>query len=141
MFSWLRRLIGQGSIDSLEPRPESKLPVPINHLLPEFNFKVRVSDSEVRCARPDGKEECVSWSELGAVIIETNDSGPGGTDVYWLLVGDGARSGCVIPQGADGEPELFERLQRIPGFDNEAVIEAMKCVENRRFLCWQKSAV
>lgn len=108
------------------------------HLYPEFNFKVHVTDERIRVVRPDGKEESVTWNALKAVVVETNDTGPWGTDVLWLLIGEELKSGCVIPQGADGEKELLNRLQALPGFDNEALIEAMGSASNRKFLCWER---
>ena len=57
-------------------------------------------------------------------------------DVFWVL--HGLNRGCAIPQGATGEKELLERLQKLPNFDNGAVIEAMGCTSDRRFLCWEK---
>ena len=107
---------------------------------PESQYLVTVDESRIVCHLPSGKEEAVRWDELDAVVIETNDSGPLGMDVLWLLVGRGGRSGCVVPQGATGERELFEAIQRLPGFDNAQVIDAMGCTENRKFLCWQRAA-
>jgi hypothetical protein len=100
------------------------------------NIIVSVDDVEIRCQRPNGKTEIVSWAELQAVIIETNSEGPFAPDLYWILVGK--NRGCVIPAGAEGENQLLERLQKILGFDNEAVIAAMSCVEDQRFLCWRR---
>jgi hypothetical protein len=57
-------------------------------------------------------------------------------DVFWVL--HGATEGCAIPQGATGEKELLDRLFALPGFNNGAVIEAMTCCADRRFLCWEK---
>jgi hypothetical protein len=48
----------------------------------------------------------------------------------------GASSGCVIPQGATGHKRLLERLQELPGFDNEAVIRAMASTSNDTFVAW-----
>jgi hypothetical protein len=42
----------------------------------------------------------------------------------------------IIPQGATGDAELLARLQRLDGFDNLAVIEAMASTDNWRFVCW-----
>jgi len=44
----------------------------------------------------------------------------------------------VFPQGAKGDKEILQRLQDLPGFNNEAVIEAMGSTEKRIFLCWEK---
>lgn len=98
---------------------------------------VAFDDEKVVCRRSNGKEEIVRWADLGAVIIETNDSGPFSTDVHWLLLGRDAASGCVVPGGAEGESELVKRLQQLPGFDNNSVIAAMGSVTNQSFLCWK----
>ncbi len=105
-------------------------------LEPESQFIVRLSDEEVVCERPDGKVERVSWSDLQKVEIVTTSEGPMVADVFWVL--HGTEGGCAIPQGATGEKELLERLQKLPNFDNGAVIEAMCCALDRRFLCWQR---
>jgi len=34
--------------------------------------------------------------------------------------------------------ELLDRLQKLPGFQNEALIKAMESIENARFLCLEK---
>lgn len=108
-----------------------------DNVQPEARYVVTFDEESVVCTHPNGTVETVLWDELGAVLLETNDSGPWGIDVLWLLVEKGARSGCVVPQGATGEEQLLHRLQELPGFDNKAVIAAMSSVENQRFLCWE----
>jgi hypothetical protein len=70
-------------------------------------------------------------------LVETTDEGPFAPDVFWILVGTAA-SGCVIPQGATGDAILLERLQKLPGFDNDAFIRAMRSTSNEKFLCWKR---
>lgn len=106
-------------------------------LPPESQCVVRISESDVSCTRPNGTTERVAWDDLRQVEIVTTDDGPFRPDVFWLL--HGSKTGCVVPQGATGEPELLERLQQLPGFRNNAVIEAMTSDDNQRFLCWQKT--
>jgi len=107
-------------------------------LEPESLFIVRLSDSGVVCERPDGKVERVGWADLQKVEVVTTSDGPFAPDVFWVL--HGTEGGCAIPQGATGDRQLLERLQTLPGFDNGAVIEAMSCASDRRFLCWQRAA-
>jgi hypothetical protein len=97
-----------------------------------------MSDSDVVCERPDGKVERVKWSDLERVDVLTTSDGPFAPDVFWIL--NGAEGGCVIPQGATGEAELMDRLQKLPGYDNKAVIEAMGSTSDRIFVCWEKAA-
>lgn len=100
--------------------------------------QVEISDTGVTYYRPDGITRAVAWADLHAVLVATTDDGPFNMDVWWILIDTDGH--CIIPQDADGEEELFARLQALPGFDNETFIEAMSSVENRQFLCWQRSA-
>lgn len=122
MLGFLRRLF-------------TKQPSPEPAWNPEAEFVVEVGPEEIRCLRPDGGEEFVRWDDLQAVLLETNDTGPIGTDVMWVLVG--SNSGCIVPMGASGEAALIDVLQALPGFDNEAMIRASTSVENDRVLCWE----
>lgn len=69
---------------------------PQARLMPESQFVVRLSESEVFCQRPDGGIETVRWDELERVMIQTTSDGPLLPDRFWLLIGAGT-SGCCIP--------------------------------------------
>ena len=84
------------------------------------------------------KEERITWSDLIEIGIVTTNEGPFQEDVYFLLLGPDKEHGCAIPQGAIDTQKLVERLQALPGFDNDALIRAMGCTENDRFVCWQR---
>jgi hypothetical protein len=105
-------------------------------LRPESLFIIQISEAEVSCTRPNGEFEKVDWNDLVSVEIITTDKGPFLPDVFWVL--HGSSTGCMIPQGATGETELLNRLQKLPGFQNYVLIKAMMSMENARFLCWQK---
>jgi hypothetical protein len=105
--------------------------------LPEKAFVVELDDTGVRCLRPDGTSEEVAWGELSRVEVLTNDLGPFAEDAYFVLHGRGR--GCVIPNGATNVEALVHRLQELPMFDNEALIEAMTCVDNRVFVLWDET--
>ena len=95
-----------------------------------------MDDQSVTCRRAGGLVETVRWDDLRAVLVMTTSDGPFTDDVFWVLAGE--NSGCVVPSEADGCDKLLERLQRLPGFDNAAVVEAMGCTDDRRFVCWQR---
>jgi hypothetical protein len=99
---------------------------------------VHFDEIAVTCTRPNGVTERVEWDDLRAVLIQTTDAGPALDDLFWVLVGRNAESGCVVPSEAVGCDRLLERLQRLPGFDNEAAILASQCVEQQSFLCWER---
>ncbi|MCS7015099.1 MAG: hypothetical protein NZM42_03130 [Gemmatales bacterium] len=104
----------------------------------QSRFLVKLSESGVCCVYPDGTSRSVAWYDLQRVEIVTTDSGPFGPDVLFVLHGSSTK--CIVSQGVEGETQLLERLQQLPGFRNEAVIEAMCCPENQRFLCWERAA-
>ena len=130
----MSQLLSQATDDSL--RSKESISRSHSRLDPESRFFIHLSDSEVVCERPDGTFERVGWSDLEKVEIITTGDGPFVTDVFWVL--HGGQSGCAVPGGATGEMELLQRLQTLPGFDNEVLIEAMGCTSNKRFVCWQK---
>lgn len=98
---------------------------------------VSFDDDSVVCQRPNGLVERVRWSDLQVVFIQTTEAGPAVDDVFWVL--GGGDSGCVVPSESIGMSKLLERLQQLPGFDNNAVISAMTCAENREFICWKRT--
>ena len=122
---WMRRLKEEGQ----EPGISSKL-------MPESLCVIHISDTSISSNNPNGRIDVVEWQDLNSVEIVTTDKGPFLPDVFWVL--NGARAKCVIPQGATGETELLNRLQKLPGFRNDALIEAMQSIDNATFLCWQR---
>ena len=121
---------------ALHPEPHTS--VPRAPLESESRFVVRLTDSQLVCERPDGKVEQVGWADLQKVEVVTTSDGPFAPDVFWIL--HGTDGGCAVPQGATGDGQLLERLQTLPGFDHNALIEAMASTTDRRFLCWQRKA-
>ena len=99
---------------------------------------VDIDPDWIVCNRSAASRQAVRWSDLQSVLIETTDQGPFQNDVFWVLIGSKGR--CVVPQEAVGAQELLARLQDLPGFDNQAVVEAMGTAENKTFLCWTRPA-
>lgn len=107
-----------------------------NDLMFEREVIVRFDEHSVSASYPNGETQRIRWEEVGRVAIETNDSGPWGADVWWILEGENHR--VVYPQGATGDLEMLaEYEKRLLRFDDEAVIKAMGCTSNARFVCWE----
>lgn len=106
-------------------------------LKPESDFVVDVSETGATCRRPDGKTESVKWNDLQRVEILTTDDGPFAPDMFWVLYG--SSDGCVIPWGATGEKELMDRLQALPGFRNDVIVDATSLTTNNQLLCWERT--
>ena len=101
---------------------------------------VTFSGEAVTRTRPDGVVEMIRWDDLQEVAVLTTDEGPWLEDVFFLLIASDPTSGCAVPQSSDGSKQLLERLQQLPNFDNEALIEAMGSTTNGKFVCWKRQA-
>ncbi len=78
---------------------------------------------------PGADPQTLAWSELQQVKILTTE-----VDFYFLLEGGG--KSLVIAQ--EEQTGLLERLQELPGFDNDAFIQATMSTSNAEFLCWKR---
>ena len=98
---------------------------------------VTFDDTGARRVTPDGLVEEVLWDDLVEVRIVTTAGGPFSEDVFWLLVGADGANGVAVP-GSAATDDLLDRLQALPGFDNEQMILAMGSTDEAQFLCWER---
>jgi hypothetical protein len=96
---------------------------------------VSVDDTGVRRQLADGSEEAVTWSELTAVVIRVIPEGLSKEDVFFMLAGANGK-GTAIPSADPAADALIERLQTLPGFDNEKFIEAMTTDADEIYVVW-----
>jgi len=119
MFGWLRK----------------KTPP---QLIPESNWIVAVEGDLLRVTDDTGEVTQLAKHELAGVIIETNDSGPWGADVWWRLFGADDRVAFAVPQGATGEDAMIDYLFSLPGFNHSEMAKAMGCTDNAVFPVWRR---
>ena len=100
---------------------------------------LQITDWGVRRILPAGKSEAIAWSDLREVWILTTDAGPLGDDLYFALVA-GAGTGVAVPNELAVRTDLLAHLQKLPGFDNQRVVEAMGATTHARYLLWQANA-
>lgn len=103
---------------------------------PDCGWTAVLEENLIRVRDEQGRLQFVGVSDLSAIIIETNDSGPWGLDVWWLLFGAGEQLACAFPQDAAGESGLLEYLMALPGFDYGELSKAMRSPANGRFPVW-----
>lgn len=99
---------------------------------------VAVTEDRIRVTDHAGLTKEVQKSDLSGVIIETNDTGPWGADVWWLLLGRDYQMTCAFPQGATGESDVIDFLTALPTFDRRQMIEAMGSTNNSVFPVWRR---
>src|SRR5882724_4535569 len=99
MRSMFRRGSGRGSgevsLPSGKPAPNSRSLVQMfgwmkkrpARLNPESKWTIAVTDGLIAVSDEAGVTRSVTLDALAGVAIETNDTGPWGADVWWLLFG------------------------------------------------------
>lgn len=100
-------------------------------------WKVAIDGDAITLVHPAGLRETVSFAALKHVVLRTTDQGPLVDDMFWLLEDDERE--IVVPSGAEGADALLEKLQSLPGFDNEAVIAASASTDNALIPCWKRT--
>jgi len=107
----------------------------IENLSLESKWLVEINGTEIRTVDYEGIETKLKINDISQIIIETNDTGPWGTDIWWRILG---QQGLLsIPGGATGESEMLENFQKLPEFNNEELIKAMSSTNNAEFICWK----
>ncbi|MDB5675621.1 MAG: hypothetical protein JWM65_2603 [Sphingomonas bacterium] len=122
---WLRRWL-----------PTSRAPGQLN---PESCWSVAAADDVLTVTDAGGQERRLAFADLIGVAIETNDSGPWGADLWWLLFGQDGKLAVTWPQGATGGTSVIDRLTAIPGFDHQQMIAAMASTKNATFILWSRA--
>lgn len=107
-------------------------------LTPEGKWVVECGGDALRATDVKQTTMQVAKSDLTGVIIETNDSGPWGADVWWLLFGPDDQVAVAYPQGATGEDAMLSYLMSLPGFDHAKMADAMGSTENAAFPVWRR---
>jgi predicted tellurium resistance membrane protein TerC len=105
---------------------------------PEARWTVALDEAAIHVTDPAGETAVLARADLSGVALETNDSGPWGADVWWLLFGADETVACAFPQGAGGEDALVAMLVALPGFDHDALIDAMASTGNALFALWRR---
>ena len=104
----------------------------------EAAWLVNVTDDEIAVTDAKGEVRGIAKAELAGVVIETNDSGPWGSDFWWILLRADRSMACAFPQGATGEKAAMDWLLGLPGFDHGELIRASGSTGNAFFTLWER---
>lgn len=86
-------------------------------------YEVRFDDVSITVSRQGTADARVAWAELVTVGVRIDEAFL--PEPWWLLFGPELR-GVQYPSSARGAREMLHELQqRLPGFDNAALIRAM----------------
>ncbi|MFN8606622.1 MAG: hypothetical protein U0931_03755 [Vulcanimicrobiota bacterium] len=79
--------------------------------------------------RADGTQSLLLHHELRQIDLLNED------EVYFFLIGP--NSSLVVPQSTGGIDQLLIHLQKLPGFEHQALLEALETPGQRT--CWKKA--
>ncbi len=79
----------------------------------------------------------VSIEALARITIRTNDTGPFGEDMFWVLEEDGGNA-LHIPASATGIEGLFDAFAPLKGVDYNAITQASSGTHSGEFPIWSK---
>ena len=101
----------------------------------EEQYILEVNDTEIRCHRPDGTMDSISWKNLLRVEVVVTEDKPLPVTCFTL---HGPSATVVIPEGATNADDLSERLFELPGFDADVFVDSMSAQTSDTFTCWQR---
>lgn len=99
--------------------------------------RVLVNDAGIACER-SGETQRIAWPDVRSVHIESVDGGLDPDDVYWVLTPARGATPMRVAQTAPGADAMIARLQQLPGFRYEPMINSMITTEATRFLVWER---
>ena len=84
--------------------------------------------------------EAVRWDELSRVEVRARETGPDRQDALFLLHGEGT-NGVAVPGPLAQRLDLAATLrQRLPGFRDDLLAQALAAGESGAFVLWEKDA-
>ncbi|WP_322082281.1 hypothetical protein [Burkholderia sp. BCC1972] len=105
----------------------------------QSGWTVTATGTRIESTDQTGATHGIALSDLGAVVIETNDQGPFVSDVWWLLFDANEQLACGFPQDAEGAKAAVDRLLDLPGIDHRKVIDAQTSIRNATFPVWARA--
>ncbi|OYW56317.1 MAG: hypothetical protein B7Y80_07420 [Hyphomicrobium sp. 32-62-53] len=125
MLDWLRRIFATEHT----PRPA---------LTPEpRGLHVLHNGDLITVKTPGAPDVAIAWTDITAVRIVSGDATADPPDLFWLIAGGDRRRPVLVPMGVAGEHDLVHAMQeRLDGFDNMAVVEAMSAKGPIGFKVW-----
>lgn len=113
MFDWLRKRFMRAS--------------------PLALWNVRFDHGEIVTSDGQGNERKMAVRDLTRVVVATDDSGPWGADVVFLLYSSEPDPTCLFPLEASGQTRFVAWLSVQPGYQDRELARAMGSTKVARF--------
>ena len=114
-----------------------KLFTPRKPYNPEAEFIITVTDVFVQVEHPKATSSMIRWGDIQEIKLINTEDGPWLPDLWLILMG--ASGNCVIPHGANGFDDVFDRISKYEGFNLENFGKSMTCADNAEFHLWSRN--
>jgi len=96
-------------------------------------WSVRFVDGDIVTSDGHGAERKTPLNELRRVVVATDDSGPWGADVVFLLYSDDPDPAGMFPLEAAGSDNFVEWMSAQSGYQDRELAKAMGSTQVARF--------
>ncbi len=100
---------------------------------PLARWTVSLHGGDIVTSDGQGSQRTLPVHDLRRVIVATDDSGPWGADVVFLLYSNGPDPVCLFPLEANGRDDFVTWLAAQPGYRDRELAKAMGSTKVARF--------
>ncbi|MEP9357151.1 hypothetical protein [Sphingomonas sp. KR3-1] len=136
LFDWLKRR-AKAPVPA-PAAPPAPVAVAVAAPEPESFWQTGIDGGALWTANPQGNRHAVPLDLLGAIAIETSDTGSDGRSAWWLFYGPDEDVAFSLPLGARGEGGMVEGIAALPGFRHDMYAAAIRSTDIETFVVWQR---
>lgn len=96
-------------------------------------WSVSLDGDDIVTSDGQGNERKMALRDLSRVVVATDDSGPWGADVVFLLYSSGSDPKCLFPLEANGQDGFITWLESQPGYNSRELAQSMGSTKVARF--------
>jgi hypothetical protein len=102
-------------------------------------WSVTVTEQRIVTSDGQGTERSFLIEDIQKVVVATDDSGPWGYDLVFLLFTDGPKPQGIFPLEATGCQQFVTWLSGLPGYRDRELAKAMASTSIARFVVMERT--
>ena len=99
-------------------------------------WSVSVSGASIITTDGTGERRIVAIEDLSSIVVATDDSGPWGDDVVFILLGSDGQPLSIFPADARGNEDFVAWMATTPGYKDRELARSMASTQVARFTVW-----
>ncbi|MBX9853101.1 MAG: hypothetical protein K2X86_15265 [Cytophagaceae bacterium] len=106
-------------------------------LMIEERYVVKFDEEFISCSHPEKITETVKWSDVNEIFAIVSHKTPD-DPYFWVLLSSERGQGCMFPLAAKNSRDAIEKFLGYEGFDLNVWAEALRSIENKKYLVWKR---